>query len=391
MKVKMQDRRTKILFLIPSFRMGGAEIQLLSLLDGLDKTQYRPTVGVFYRGKELDAQFESVQEAQIVYLGKKNRFDLLFLRNLVRLLNTIQFDIVQPYNVSARLIGVLAAGIAGVHHTVVTERTAKPLYSSSGSRVYQFFESYAMRHATVLVANSDAGRQFAISRGILPEKARVIYNGIAQERLEPTLLSDLYRDYGISKNELIVGTIARMEEIKDPRTFIEAAQIVLRQFQNVRFILVGDGPLYKEMQSRLNTLGMDGKIILAGHQDHIADYLKIMDVFVLCSSTIEGCSNAIMEAQWMGKPVVATDVGGTREILNHGVSGFLVQPNDPAALADSIIKLLKNSKMRKHMGSRALSSARINFSRYRMVKAYEQLYDEMMWKQRASERLNSID
>ena len=363
--------------------MGGAEIQLLSLVQGLDKERYKPTVGVFYRGKELDENFERIKGLRVAYLDKKGSLDFFFLWNLALLLKRERFEIIQPYNVSARLIGLVAAKIARIPFTVMTERTARALYSTPGSRIYQFFERYAMRCATVVVANSMAGRHFAVARGMPRHKTYVIYNGIDPFRLAATKDFHPRERFHIGKNELVVGMIARLEWQKDPLTFIRAAKIVTGDYPDVRFFVVGDGPLNDELRVLSRNTGMAGKIVFAGSHVAVGDYLNIMDVFVLCSRRIEGCSNAVLEALTMGVPVVATDVGGNREIIEEGVTGFLVEPENPIQLAAKITRLLRDKKLHKRMSAEARSCAQRRFSQKTMVTAYEQLYEQALSRQQA--------
>jgi glycosyltransferase involved in cell wall biosynthesis len=357
--------------------MGGAEIQLLTLVKGLDKKQFDAVVAVFYRGRELDRNFEHVKGVPVFFLEKKNRFDFFYLSRFAGLIKSANFDIIQPYNVSARLIGIIAAKIAHIPYIVVTERTARALYSSFGSRVYQFFETYAMRHVTVLVANSKAGRHYALSRGLEPKRTLVIYNGIDPKRLERKDHMNVRLRYGISPKRQIVGTISRIEEQKDPRTLIDTAKLVTKRLPDTCFMLVGDGPLLSEMQTLAKVKGVSDKVIFTGYQVNIADFLKEMNVFVLCSKKIEGCSNSIIEAMAMGKPVVATDVGGTKEIIKHGENGFLVEPENPAQLAEAILKLLTKKQMSRRMAERARMCALENFSQRTMISAYEKLYKDL--------------
>jgi glycosyltransferase involved in cell wall biosynthesis len=370
--------KIKILYIIPSFRTGGAEVQLLTLIKGLDKALFDVTVAAFYRGQALDSQFESVPGVKIVYLEKKGGLDFRFLSNLKKLFQQ-KYDVVQPYNISARFFGLKFARRFNVPVSVATERSAKPLYTSVGSRIYLFLERFAMKKATVVVPNSEAGRAFVISRGIPKKITRVIYNGIDPLRISVShTKEEMQTELSIPKNSLVVGTVGRIEEQKDPVTLLKAAELVNREFPKTFFVFVGDGPIKNEMQTFAKELGIIQNCRFVGNQKNVANFVNLMDVFVLVSKTIEGCSNAILEAMNLGKPIIATDVGGNREVVIPKSFGDLVLPEQPLALAEKIISLLKDDEKRATFSKNAAETAAKNYSMKAMVEQYQNLYKELL-------------
>ena len=364
----------RVLYLIPSLRSGGAEIQLLSLVKGLDKSRFNPTVAVFYRGEALDGQFSAVPGLRLVFLGRKSALDFRFLPSLVGLIRRGRFGLLQPFNLSARFFALLAAAISGGVPTVVTERTARPLLTTAGSRIYWLLEKYAMRRATVVVSNSEAGRDYLRSIGIPGRITRVIYNGIDLDRVRPQRAPDRVRtSIGLGENQTVVGMVARLAPEKDPWTFLEAAERVHRVDPRVRFLLIGDGPLAGTLRARGGT-----GLHFVGYSDSVADWLQIMDIMVLTSSRVEGCSNAILEAMALGRPVIATRVGGNRELIRHGETGLLIEPRDPAALAEAIQRLLGDRTLRLELAARARAQLSERFSQQEMVEQYQILYSQLI-------------
>lgn len=355
--------------------MGGAEIQLLSLLKSIDSKKFDAVAAVFYRGHDLDDQFEKVANARIIFLDKKGGFDFKYLQKLRALIQKEKFDIIQPYNVSARFIGWIMAAGFHVPFTIQTERSARFLYTSLGSRIYQLLENRALQRASLLVANSEAGREFAISRGVKRDKTRVIYNGIDPERLLVTRnREEICQEFGIPADASIVGMVGRIEAQKDPDAIINAAQVVLARTENVHFMLVGSGPLLLESRQIVRQKNIDGHFSFTGNQEHVADFLNAMDVFVLASKRSEGCSNAILEAMMLGKPVVATRVGGNTEVVRHDETGKLVPPQNPDALAAAILEILQDDQKRMDFGRNGQILAKEKFSIRAMASAYEKLY-----------------
>ena len=372
------DKRIRILFLIPSFKTGGAEIQLLSLVRGLDKSLFNVTIAAFYQGNELDSFFENHPEISVFFLGKKGALDFSFVRRLFTLMKQQQFDIVQSYNVSARFFGMITAKKARVPVVITTERTARLIYSSIGSRFYLFFEKYTTRSADALIANSEAGRCFAIQRGVRRERTAVIYNGIDPERFCFTRGRDSLRtELFIPKDAFVVGMLARIDKLKDPFTFLDAARRVFEKNELARFMLVGDGPMLESVKKQAVAMGLKNRIIFTGLRTDVADLLNCMDVVLLTSYRVEGCSNSLLEAMALGKPVIATRVGGNLELVVNERTGLLVDPRNPAQVADAVLRLYRDEALCRTMVENARRLVEIKFSQRAMVSQHEKLYLEL--------------
>ncbi|MBN1464524.1 glycosyltransferase, partial [candidate division KSB1 bacterium] len=373
--------RIRILFLIPSFKTGGAEIQLSSLVRGLDKSVFCVTIAAFYRGNDLDQIYENTPDVTVVYLDKKGALDFSYLRRLVTLLQQGRFDIVQCYNQSARLFGVIAAKMVHVPAVIATERTARPLYSSFGSRFYLFLEKFALRKADILIANSKAGRDFAIARGVRRERTRVIYNGLDPARRRITRDRDVVRDeLLIAQDAFVIGMVVRVEALKDPFTFVGAARSIIEKYDRARCLLVGDGPLLDRVKAYADDSGLTSRMIITGHRTDVADMMNCMDVMILTSKHVEGCSNSLLEAMALGVPVIATRVGGTAEVVEHERTGLLVSPSSPAEVAAAIERLYCDEKLRKRLAVNAQLHVDDRFSQEAMVCGHEHLYLELVRK-----------
>jgi len=369
----------RILFLIPSFRTGGAEIHLLSLIRGLDKSKFEVTIAAFYHGNELDEYFENVQGVRIVYLEKRGMFDFSVVKRLNRLIRQQRFHIVQCYNVSARLIGILSAKQMRVPYTIATERTAKVLYTTLGSRIYLFFEKYVIRTADLLITNSYAGRRFSITRGVNRDRIHVIYNGVDKSRLVVTRSrSDVLDEHNIPHDAFVVGMVARIQPLKDPFTFLEAARRVIRAHDRVYFILVGDGSVLHDLIAQAVDQGLAGRLIFTGRRSDVADLVNTMHLVVLTSKQVEGCSNSLLEAMSLGKAVIATRVGGNEELITHEQTGLLVEPQNPAALAESICRLYNDSVLRERLAHKGRDLIREKFSQSAMIQAHEKIYFDLI-------------
>ena len=293
--------KIKILFLIPTLEMGGAEIQLLELVKNLNKAIFDITVGVFYANGRLSADFLDIPEIDVRFFGTKNKIGFSRVRNLVAFLKSHSVDIIEMWNISTKTIGILIAKIFTISNTIVRERTADYIFSGFGSVLYTFTDRLSATKAKMVIANSEAGRNFAIRKGIQPQRIQVIYNSLSSIKMRADKEPEQLRyELGLQKNQPIIGMIARLIRQKDPISFLRAAQIVLKSHSNASFLVVGNGPLYQELYKKAKTFGIDKKVLFTGERRDVPDLLNLIDIVVLPSNLTEGCSNAVMEAMYMG-------------------------------------------------------------------------------------------
>ncbi|MDZ7724651.1 MAG: glycosyltransferase [candidate division KSB1 bacterium] len=373
-----QPDKINLAFLIPSLQTGGAEMQLLSLVKGLDAQRFRITVIVLYAGYELESQVPVRPGIRLVRLYKRNAFDLFAFFRLIFVLKRGRFSILQSYNVSARLWGLMAARYAGIPRVISMERTARVIYSTPGSRFYVFAEKFVMRKSDLIIANSRAGKRFAMSRGAAPGKVRVIYNGLDPDRLFITRSRhELCEQWRIPAQAFILTWVGRLETVKDPMTFIDAVHRAVQSSAPVYAFIVGNGSLRSACEQTAAELGIRDRIVFTGTRSDVSNYYHAADAVVLSSGQVEGCSNTILEAMYLAKPVVATRVGGNPELIEHGKTGYLSAPGDAGALASEIQSLTENPE-RLTVGESARHSVQIKFSQTAMINAFETVYDELM-------------
>jgi glycosyltransferase involved in cell wall biosynthesis len=204
--------------------------------------------------------------------------------------------------------------------------------------------------------------------GLRPDRIEVISNGIDLSRFAQSA-QDLSRKSG----GVVIGTVARLTEAKDHGNLLRAFATVRKEVPDVRLLLVGDGELRQEVESLVSSLGLEDAVEMTGKRSDIPQLLAGMDIFVLPSRR-EGFPVSIIEAMACGRPVVATDVGGVREIIDDGVDGIVVPPEDAAALAAAILGLVRDPDGRSRLGERAVHKAAANFSDQTMIGNYMRLF-----------------
>jgi glycosyltransferase involved in cell wall biosynthesis len=214
------------------------------------------------------------------------------------------------------------------------------------------------------------------NEGCPREKMVVIPSGIDTERFQPLPPARFKARLGLSEDRAVVGVVTRMRTRKGVEEFIRAMARVRGGHPQAHGVIVGEVSLDEGLQTLVQTLGLESHLTLLGRRTDMPEVYSAFDVFVLPSHD-EGMSNAILEAMAMEKPVVATDVGGTGEVVRHGHSGVLVPPKDPEALAAAISDLVSQPARAGEMGRLGRRIVEEGFSAHAMVRQMEQLYLEL--------------
>jgi len=372
----MTGGRIEILHLITELDIGGAQKALARLLAHLDRQRFEPTVVCLYNGDKAVAQ--EIRQLGIpvfdLRMTAKWRFDALW--RLYRLLRREHPVILHTWMFHATLIGRLVGILAGVPIRISSRRNVE-----IGGPVREWINRWTLWMDNRVIAVCEEARKAEIHRGgAPPQKVVTIYNGIevlplstreaARENLRAVL--------GLPPHALLVGIIGRLHPQKGHRVLLEAATHVVARDWQVYFILIGDGPLRHSLEAIAREQGLAGRVHFLGTRHDIPQLLAAMDLFVL-SSFWEGMPNAVLEAMATGLPVVATAVGGTPEVVVDGVTGLLVPPRDPVALAQAIERLLADPELRHRMGQAGRERVEQHFSVEQMVRKTEALYEELLY------------
>jgi sugar transferase (PEP-CTERM/EpsH1 system associated) len=362
--------RVNICHLITELNVGGAEKALARLLAHLDRDRFAPTVACLYGGDGIVADEIRALSIPVIDLEMtaKWRWDAfwrlycLLCRERPAILHTWMFHA----NVPGRVLGRLAA----VPIIISSERTM------GMERRWRYWLNRITDPLTNrVVCVSQQVADFVVRHvGIRRDKTVIIPNGID--------LQDFARLPGrrqaraalkLPPDRVLVGTVARLDPVKRLDVLLRAMGSLL----DVYAIIVGDGPERTQLEALTKRSGLAGRVHFAGHQEDILPWLAALDVFVL-SSDWEGMSNALLEAMAAGLPVVATTVGGTPEVVVDGVTGLLVPPRDPAALAGALATLVCDTALRGKMGQAGRERVAQCFSVEWMVEQTQTLYEHIL-------------
>jgi L-malate glycosyltransferase len=376
----LKDEKIKLMLVINRMIIGGAEQQFLELVRGLDKNRFRTIVVTIYPGGDLEQEIKNLPDIEYICLNRKNKFDLSILLDIFFLLRNKHVDIVQPFLTPVTFFVLLPAIFGHVPVKIVTERGNMRKHPTRGYLMYLHMEDYLTRFADWIIPNSISGKDYLVTRRINPDRIKVIYNGINSQRLapDPIKVASVRTSLKLPDNGVVIGISASLIPLKDHATFLKAAQLILRVMPQARFAILGDGPLRSNLEDMARELGIAPYVSFMGNQLEVSHYLSVFDIVCLCSEQPEGCSNAILEAMVLGKPVVATDAGGNRELVKDGETGILIPIQDKQALADAVIALIKKPELARRMGNAGKEMALTRFSLGRMVKDYEILYTDAL-------------
>jgi glycosyltransferase involved in cell wall biosynthesis len=277
------------------------------------------------------------------------------------------------------VVGRLAAFIARVpvivHH--VHGWGIQENMSTTVKTLYLILERICARFTDRLIAVSDPTIQKGLSYRICKEdKFALIYNGINLEKFRQQVNEQKVRSgLGLDSDSKLVGMIARLDQQKNPLDLIRAAAIVVKSYPKVQFLIAGDGSLRAECESLIDELNLRGKFFLLGYRDDIDKIMPILTLTAL-SSLWEGLPVVFQEAMSAGKPIVANDVDGARDVIVDGVTGYLVTPHQPQEMAERILHLLNDEKLCHEMGVKAQKYSE-RFSGEQMLENIASLYGEL--------------
>ena len=374
----MLSNKLGVAFFVNQFGAGGAERQLLELVRGLDKGAFDVTVITLYPGGALAPEFEKLREVRLVCLDRRGKYDFLPVLKAARLLRKLKAQVVQAFLPVASVLGLTAAMLAGTPVRIATKRTGgQKKKSSFGDGLYRSLEIPLARRAHAVVANSEAGREFMVQKGVSPSRASVILNGISPARLSGSdegAREEIRRTLKPTPDVQVVGMAANLTHEKDHESLLRAAAVVNQSRPNTMYALLGDGPTRPHLEGLRDELGLTGKAIFFGYREDVAAFYEFLDLAVLATLHPEGHSNFLLEAMLAGKPVVATDTGGTRELIEHGTTGLLVPRSDPEALATAMLELLAGQERTAQVARAGQELVQARFGLDRMVEEYAGLY-----------------
>jgi glycosyltransferase involved in cell wall biosynthesis len=357
----------------------GAERVILGLLENTDRNRFDLSLAAFDDAREPHR--ELLDRAEGIRVGTypihcSKRIDFSALKQLMSVLRTQAIDILHCHEQKSDLYGFLAARLCGIPvvatgHSWNRANLTLTFYESIDALLLRFF------NRVVPVSRKLKGmmRRF----GIPADKLQVVPNGVDLTKFgkRSADAERLRKELGILPAERVVGNVGRLVEVKGQKYLMEAAKGIIRRYPEVKFLIVGDGPLKSRLLRQVATLGIENHIIFAGFRDDMPDLYSVMDVFAL-SSNDEASPMTIFEAAAAGLPIVATKVGGIVDVITDRQNGLLVEPHDSKTLSQAILYLLENEAESDRLGKTAALTVLRQHSIEVMVRSYETIYEDVL-------------
>jgi sugar transferase (PEP-CTERM/EpsH1 system associated) len=374
-------REVHIAHVVYRFDVGGLENGVVNLINRLPDG-FRHSIVCLTDYTEFAARVRRKGVAWYA-LGKQPGIDLSVYPKALRLLRQLAPDVVHTRNLAA-LECQLAAWFAGIKVRVHGEHGRDVGDLDGSNRKYQWIRRLHRPVVSHYVAVSrDLQRYLEDAIGVPPRRISQIYNGVDSVAFRPAdgEREPLPQPGFAAPGSFVIGTVGRVKAVKDQTTlahaFVHLCAMLPDWKDRLRLVLIGDGPLRGACEDILRRAGIDAQAWLPGERDDIPGLMRAMDVFVL-PSLAEGISNTILEAMASGLPVVATRVGGNAELVVDGLTGTLVRPADPLALAQAIRAYVEDPGLRLKAGREARARVQAQFSMDAMVERYLQLYQHLL-------------
>jgi sugar transferase (PEP-CTERM/EpsH1 system associated) len=354
----------RVVHLVRQLDLGGLEIVVWNLVRCTDRERFEPRVICLGERGAIADRFDTIG-VPVETLGARGRTDAIL--RLARRLWRLRADVLHTHNPTPHLVGAVARWLARVGVLVHTKHGRN--YPGVRRAVLANRWASLITDAVIPVSEDAADVVRRVER-VPAKKVQVIRNGI-------DLTSFPAPDKRGLEGDGRAISVARLHAVKDQATLLRAIRRIVDARPEFRLVLVGEGPERPGLEQLCRELGLEESVCFSGHRDDVRERLLQCDLFML-SSLSEGISLSLLEAMAAGLPVIATEVGGNREVVVHGETGFLVPPGSPEAIASATLSLIDDPARALAMGRSGRKRVEQIFDLRLMVRRYEALYLELI-------------
>ncbi|MBA3886298.1 MAG: glycosyltransferase family 4 protein [Acidobacteria bacterium] len=337
----------------------GGQNQVLVTVLGLRALGHR-TMLVAHGGGELRQR--AAEGLDLIPLAPRIEMDLSAAWRLSRIITQLGPDVVHahdPHGVAMAALALSMSTQLAKPPLIAQRRVDFRLRGNALSR-------WKYRQVDCFICSSDAIRRMLIEDGVRPPRAVTVHEGIDLGRVEHAPAAQLHEELWLPHNAPIVGNVAALVPHKGQKHLVAAAALVVREVPDARFVIAGEGELRESLERQIREHNLEKHVFLAGFRPDVLSLHKAFDIFVM-SSVTEGLGTSLLDAMAAGKPIVATRAGGIPEVVVDGETGLLVQPRDHRGMAEALVRLLQDERLRRRMADAGLARARAQFSAERMV------------------------
>jgi glycosyltransferase involved in cell wall biosynthesis len=371
--MQRKTARKKVLHLTYDMRIGGTEMVIKNLVEGIDSNQVEASILCIEGPLGPFGEMLREQGFQIHIIERSPGFDVQLIKGIRTYIKQNNIDILHCHQYSPWVYGALAAAFTKTK-VIFTEHGR--FYPDSSSWKRKLINPILIRFTNYITAISKATKQALSDFEFIPlHKIDVVYNGIFLLKTEINQNTLLKEKYKISDSATILGTIARLDPIKNQTMMIEAFASVLKTQTNIYLFIIGDGEERERLERLVDELSIRDNIIFTGYIAKPVHYLQLIDIFLL-SSLSEGTSMTLLEAMSLSKPCVVTDAGGNAEIIYHKHNGLVSQNAHMQDFASNINMLITNKELQQRYANNASKRFESMFTNQHMISAYQAIYNK---------------
>lgn len=360
------QRKVRVLIVTDEMEVGGTQRQIVHIARGLDRERFEATVVYFCNRSFLADELERAG-VNVVEIRKEHRIDFHFIWKLVKFIDNGRFDVMHCFSFTGELWGAVARRLIRPSRRpvlITSVRNKYDWYSRFQWRIKRWTASQSSR----VIANSRSGAEHAAAQiGLEKGSIDVVYNGVG----EPSTAAIAQR--APSRPIIMALFVGRLVEQKNVPVLLRAMKTLHEKEIPVHLRIAGDGPLRKHCDQLINEYGLERAVELLGERPDVAMLMATSD-FVVLPSYREGLSNVILEAMMVGRPVVASNVGGNAELVEAMRTGLLFENDNDTELAQAMLALVMNSGMREAFGAQGRQRATEHFTVRAMVTSMERFY-----------------
>lgn len=361
--------KTRVLHITFDMGIGGTEQVIRQIVEG---TRHQLEHILLCIDGKVGSMGQALEQngIEVISYARGQGFDTKLISYIRRLIKSHEIGIVHCHQYTPYVYGVLGA-ILSRAKVIFTEhgRFYPDVRSPKRCLINPVLARFTQQIVAISEATADALEQY---ENFNRAQIEIIYNGIKDYAVEPPPNKETV-ELKLSKDTLVVGIISRLDPIKNHNMLFRAFKKVLQKKHNIVLLVVGGGPLQETLESTAKELGIEQQLIFSGYQNNPLDWLEKMDIFAL-SSFSEGTSMTLLEAMCLSKPIVATDVGGNPEVVEHDKTGYITANNDHELFAEAILKLVEDPESRRIMGHAGRERFLEKFVQQIMTDQYLNLY-----------------
>jgi len=353
----------------------GGQNQVLLTVNGLRAIGQRAAL-VAHPDGELRNRVE--EGLELIPIAPKTEMDLTAAWRFARLLKKLEPDVIHAHDPHGVAMASLALSLGAAAWSTKSGATAR-VPALVASRRVDFhlkgnsFSRWKYRQVDCFIAASEAIRQMLVADGVPADRTVTVHEGIDIDHVLAAPPVNVHEAFWLPHQAPVVGNVAALVPHKGQRYLVDAAHLVVQQVPDARFIILGEGELREHLEHQVKEHHLEKHVLLPGFRTDVLGCIKNFDVFVM-SSVTEGLGTSLLDAMACARPLVATRAGGIPEIVQDEVNGLLVPVRDAHALADAIVRQLKDAALRRRMGEAGLTLARERFTVERMVAETAAVY-----------------